>query len=552
MAAQRKLQQEIDKVLKKIKEGVDVFDNLWEQMQASEYQNQREKFESELKKEIKKLQRFRDQVKTWQASSDVKDKKPLLEARKSVEREMERFKAAEREGKTKAFSKEGLIKAASLDPKSKARQEVRDWMNSTVDKLNSQIDELEAELEASGSSRKKKSSRVQEVEQYIARHKEHIQKLESLLRLLDNEQLEPDDFEDIRDFLDDYIERNQDDPEEFEDSAEYFYEEFADIMESAPQPTVLTAKKKDDKEDKKAKEKAEREKAEKEKAEREKEERERVAAAKAALAAEKAAKTKAAMERSSAPADAGDKRAQPASYAATGRDQPSSDASKDQGPRSHSSGGTTAAAVAAKHTAPGGMGSWNYGTQGLGAGAGAGTFPQAAASRIAEPLKGTAQQRDPRSSQPPPQDSGQQPSFAAPSALPAFRHNAHSIPQDQDRTWQGQAFRGKTAVKALADPACYERFDGETLFFAFYYQPGTYSQYLAAKALKKKNWRFNKRHNAWFQRLKEPQYVTAEHEQGSYIWFDYHMFHEDGSRGWRPRVKENFVFEYSDLENKVK
>ena len=30
------------------------------------------------------------------------------------------------------------------------------------------------------------------------------------------------------------------------------------------------------------------------------------------------------------------------------------------------------------------------------------------------------------------------------------------------------------------------------------------------------------------------------------------MFHEDGSRGWRPRVKENFVFEYSDLENKVK
>jgi len=107
-------------------------------------------------------------------------------------------------------------------------------------------------------------------------------------------------------------------------------------------------------------------------------------------------------------------------------------------------------------------------------------------------------------------------------------------------------------VKALRDPTSYERFDGETLFFAFYYQPGTYNQYLAARALKKKNWRFNKRHNAWFQRLKEPQYVTSEHEQGSYIWFDYHMFHEDGTRGWRPRVKENFVFEYSDLENEVK
>ena len=74
----------------------------------------------------------------------------------------------------------------------------------------------------------------------------------------------------------------------------------------------------------------------------------------------------------------------------------------------------------------------------------------------------------------------------------------------------------------------------------------------ATRALKKKNWRFNKQHNAWFQRLKEPTYVTQSAEEGSYIWFDYIMFHEDGSRGWRPRVKENFVFEYSDLENDVK
>jgi len=143
-----------------------------------------------------------------------------------------------------------------------------------------------------------------------------------------------------------------------------------------------------------------------------------------------------------------------------------------------------------------------------------------------------------------------------------FVHNVHSIPQDQDRTWRTQARRGKTVSVpasyptsqplALRDPSIYERFDGETLFFAFYYQPGMYNQFLAARALKKKNWRFNKQHNAWFQRLKEPTYVTQSAEEGSYIWFDYIMFHEDGSRGWRPRVKENFVFEYSDLENDVK
>ena len=47
--------------------------------------NQKEKYELELKKEIKKLQRLREQIKTWQSSNDIKDKKPLLEARNNIE-----------------------------------------------------------------------------------------------------------------------------------------------------------------------------------------------------------------------------------------------------------------------------------------------------------------------------------------------------------------------------------------------------------------------------------------------------------------------------------
>lgn len=34
--------------------------------------NQREKFQDDLKKEIKKLQRLRDQIKGWQNSSEIK------------------------------------------------------------------------------------------------------------------------------------------------------------------------------------------------------------------------------------------------------------------------------------------------------------------------------------------------------------------------------------------------------------------------------------------------------------------------------------------------
>jgi CCR4-NOT transcription complex subunit 3 len=47
--------------------------------------NQKDKYEQELKKEIKKLQRLRDQIKAWISSTEIKDKKQLQEARKNIE-----------------------------------------------------------------------------------------------------------------------------------------------------------------------------------------------------------------------------------------------------------------------------------------------------------------------------------------------------------------------------------------------------------------------------------------------------------------------------------
>lgn len=48
------------------------------QVYDTENANQKEKFEADLKKEIKKLQRYRDQIKTWIQSSEIKDKKVRL------------------------------------------------------------------------------------------------------------------------------------------------------------------------------------------------------------------------------------------------------------------------------------------------------------------------------------------------------------------------------------------------------------------------------------------------------------------------------------------
>lgn len=54
-------------------------------MQASTNQTQKEKLETDLKTQIKKLQRLRDQIKTWVASNDIKDKSVLLENRRLIE-----------------------------------------------------------------------------------------------------------------------------------------------------------------------------------------------------------------------------------------------------------------------------------------------------------------------------------------------------------------------------------------------------------------------------------------------------------------------------------
>lgn len=76
---------EIDRTLKKVGEGVEYFENVYDKMQVSTNQTQKEKLELDLKTQIKKLQRMRDQIKTWVASNDIKDKSALVDNRKLIE-----------------------------------------------------------------------------------------------------------------------------------------------------------------------------------------------------------------------------------------------------------------------------------------------------------------------------------------------------------------------------------------------------------------------------------------------------------------------------------
>jgi hypothetical protein len=76
---------EIDRTLKSVSQGVEVFESTFDKLNHASNATQKDKLENDLKTQIKKLQRMRDQIKAWLGSSDIKDKSALLDNRKLIE-----------------------------------------------------------------------------------------------------------------------------------------------------------------------------------------------------------------------------------------------------------------------------------------------------------------------------------------------------------------------------------------------------------------------------------------------------------------------------------
>ncbi|EPQ27661.1 uncharacterized protein PFL1_04799 [Pseudozyma flocculosa PF-1] len=610
--AARKLQTEIDRTLKKVAEGVEIFEGLYEKLQQSSNHTQKEKLESDLKTQIKKLQRLRDQIKTWLQSNDIKDKKPLLDNRKLIETQMERFKACEKEMKTKAFSKEGLIAAARLDPREKAKMEMSDWLSGMVDELSRQVETTEAEIEVTlGSSKKKKGSakdeRVSAMENQNDRRNWHISRLEILLRMLENGNLETDRVEGIKDDIAYFVESNAE--EDFEED-EGIYDEFnlddeeeafglkdnddlqsshdgaslADV-DASPKPNATPSKarrdsevemKKDESPAPLAKKVSKKQPSEPPALPKEKAVPAanfaqakaptsqasvtsppkapsaaplppiRYAAAAAAAVAPTATSNSTAQP--GAPGSSTDPTAAspPPSSAAGTADQPS-EATTAASPALSNAHSVSQQASAASHPT-------SVHSTPAPAGGGAGTPAQQAA---AQKQAGTEARlpsslTDLVSSF----ESAKQKSMRRDSNLTSVHKSLESSfmnvpePLDSDKPkyyvpknpFPTPAYYPQAPASVFDNPALYSKFDVETLFYIFYYQQGTYHQYLAAKELKKQSWRFHKQYLTWFQRHSEPQAITDEYEQGVYVYFDW-----EGS--WCQRKKSDFRFEYRWLED---
>lgn len=146
---------------------------------------------------------------------------------------MERFKVVERETKTKAYSKEGLGAGQKLDPAQREKEEISNWLTTSINSLQIQVDQCECEIESLLAGKKKridkdKQDRIDEFRSKLERHKFHISKLETLLRKLDNDDVEVEQIRRIKDDVEYYIESSQE--PDFEEN-EYLYDDIIGLDE---------------------------------------------------------------------------------------------------------------------------------------------------------------------------------------------------------------------------------------------------------------------------------------------------------------------------------
>ncbi|KAF2572815.1 hypothetical protein F2Q70_00005918 [Brassica cretica] len=513
---------------------------------------------------------------------------------------MERFKICEKETKTKAFSKEGLGQQPKTDPKEKAKSETRDWLNNVVSELESQIDSFEAELEGlSVKKGKTRPPRLTHLETSISRHKDHIIKLELILRLLDNDELSPEQVNDVKDFLDDYVERNQDDFDEFSDVDELYstlpldeVEGLEDLVTAGPLVKV-------------------RGRTEIAPDQREKflqryqqvhhgnllgmpslsggnemqfssQQQNPLLQQSSAMSPHMSPHGSMGLQAPGFSVMSSASLQQPSNAMTQQLGQQPSVADVDHGRNDdqlQQNLPDDSSSLAASKTVPN-----EDDSKGLF------DTPSGMPSYMLDQVQVTRDGPDFSPGQPiqPGQSSSslgvigrrsnsELGSIGDPSALGPMHDQMYNLqmleaayyrlpqPKDSERprpyTPRNPAITPQTFPQTQApivnNPLFWERlgsdaYGTETLFFAFYYQQNSYQQYLAAKELKKQSWRYHRKFNTWFQRHKEPKIATDEYEQGAYVYFDFQTPKDESQEGgWVQRIKNEFTFEYSYLEDEL-
>jgi CCR4-NOT transcription complex subunit 3 len=476
---------------------------------------------ADLKRDIKKLQRFREDIMKWFNNPEVKDKNALADSRRRIEVEMEKFKAFERESKTKPFSLMGLAMGGKLDAQEQKKQEKREALEEFVDKLTVQSDEFRAEWETLTAKKKKnkdESHRMDELKKFIDRHAFHLRSLEQVLRRLDNDMIDPDELDNLIDSLEIYVEQFED-PDYYHD--EGLYEQYnldSDAVDETYYKPSL-----DETEESKNAASSSASQAEQPKIR----EVPLTAAAKAKAKKQAAREFEAAQTggpvRPDHPAQVPPKPTRPSTPTVTPPSLPSAPAPPSRPPPVYPgmSVSSQAPVMILKST-----GVWK-------------------ASDLAPPPS----ERPP----PPPPPAG---ISKVGDRLTFLENSCRSRPRCDDLI-RTRPYRPSNPFSVADNTLSYpdrllntedsefiKKLPIDSLILIFYYREGTHAQFLASQELKRQNWRFHKKFGIWFKRTEGGiKTINPAFEYGAYDFFDM------SGESWGIKTRSDFTFEYEYLED---
>ncbi|KAH8582509.1 NOT2 NOT3 NOT5 family [Cryptosporidium sp. chipmunk genotype I] len=97
-------------------------------------------------------------------------------------------------------------------------------------------------------------------------------------------------------------------------------------------------------------------------------------------------------------------------------------------------------------------------------------------------------------------------------------------------------------LEKFTNPSFFDKLALDTLLFIFYFQQGTFQQFLSIQELKRKKWQFHKKCFAWFYKRSDSKITTEDAEVADYIYFDF-------EKDWCQKIKNDFTFEYIHLDD---
>lgn len=495
---------------------------------------------------------------------------------------MEQFKAVEKEMKTKAYSKEGLSAASKLDPKEKEKVEACDFLSSMVDELQQRIETMEAEEEVlqaqmkKGKKDTKKADRMADIARITERHKWHVNKLEFLLRSLQNGNLEVGQVVDLKESIKYYVDEGHNIDYYGEDETLYDDLDIGEDVEAQfgmgvdnDRVSSQDAQSVQDEEP----EPKPKPKADATTTRRPSTQMKSPLPVLATLHPSSSSNVSSSMKPAPLPTRLPGETLKYASAAAAAA------ASDRNGvgilPLPPPPGASPAFSVAlpvskASSTASPSVASVQPIAKPATVAAMASASDESVAGRSKTPagvVSGTpspapvdkaelAQEVPVTNGKPSKEVERDESIYHLPPSLqdliqsfevtkerasinpsPATQRllaaSLTSCPEPGDaekpRHYKPQnpyntpLYYPQEPPSIFDDPRLYDtgRIDTDTLFYLFYYRQGSYQQYLAAKALKNQSWRFHKQYQTWFQRHEEPKNITEEFEQGTYRFFDY-------------------------------